>query len=198
MKPLFGSSCCVIKSFTERLIFNYESGDLEVVEKNDVIKPQVDDDDPYEPVNANRNDDITKRILAKRGVNERPCTAMSVKRHLEYNIKSFIDQHANHTTTTKSAGNLFRRETRNHSFRAMQSIPIRSRFESIDIKDPAGAAESRKFVVNTKYEVQTLEKPKSIKWLRIRRLTLFLQSIFYSEYKLSKILLQCKYNQNGV
>jgi hypothetical protein len=164
-----------------------------VVEENDVIKTQNDVTIVEQEHRVLRSGTIVKKILAKRDTNERPCTAMSIKRNLEYNIKAFIGQH--NDSRGLNSGRIV--ETRNHSFCEMQCMPIRPKFEPIDIKDPLGAVDSRKFVVNTKYEVQTLEKPKCIKWLRIRRLSLFLQSIFYSEYKLAKILLQCKYNGSG-
>jgi hypothetical protein len=179
------------KSFSERLTFNYESGDLEIIEENEVIK-SANDKNQVEDHRIIHSGKIIKKILSKRESGERPCTAKSVKRNLEYNIKTFIGEHSK-----KSAFDSNRTETRNHSFREIESMAIKAKIEPIDIKDPRGAKDSRKFVVNTKYEVQTFEKPKSIRWLRIRRLSLFLQSIFYSEYKLAKILLQCKFNGNG-
>jgi hypothetical protein len=66
-----------------------------------------------------------------------------------------------------------------------------------DRKDPRAASESKISIINSQYNVKILKKPQSMKWLRVRRLSLFLQSNFYSEYKLAKLLSQCKLNTNG-
>ena len=81
-------------------------------------------------------------------------------------------------------------QVNNHSFKDIDLIPIESRIDPSDLKDPKHAIESKIPVVNTKYMVNVLKKPYSMKWLRNRRLTLFLQSELYSEFKLAMILSQ--------
>jgi hypothetical protein len=81
-------------------------------------------------------------------------------------------------------------QVNNHSFKDIDLIPIESRIDPSDLKDPKHAIESKIPVLNTKYMVNVLKKPYSMKWLRNRRLTLFLQSELYSEFKLAMILCQ--------
>jgi hypothetical protein len=77
-----------------------------------------------------------------------------------------------------------------HSFKDIDLIKIEARIEPSDLKDPKATAEARIPVISTRYSVNTLKKPFSLKWLRNRRLTLFLQSEFYTEFKLAMILAQ--------
>jgi hypothetical protein len=77
-----------------------------------------------------------------------------------------------------------------HSFRDLVLFEIKSLINPTDLKDPVAAQESRIPVINTKYRVNVLKKDFCMKWLRSRRLTLFLQSQFYSEYKMACVLAQ--------
>ncbi len=78
----------------------------------------------------------------------------------------------------------------NHSFKDIDLIRIESRIEPTDLKDIKASKEAKIPKVNTLYNVSVLKKPFSMKWLRSRRLTLFLQSELYSEFKLAMILAQ--------
>ena len=78
----------------------------------------------------------------------------------------------------------------NHSFKDIELIRIESRIEPTDLKDIKASKEAKIPKVNTLYNVSVLKKPFSMKWLRSRRLTLFLQSELYSEFKLAMILAQ--------
>jgi hypothetical protein len=69
-------------------------------------------------------------------------------------------------------------------------IPIEARIDTASLKDPKAAAEARVHKIHTRYSVNALKKPFSLKWLRNRRLNLFLQSEFYNEFKLAMILAQ--------
>lgn len=77
----------------------------------------------------------------------------------------------------------------NHSFKDLSLIPIKPHTaESIprnkmhtEIKIPT--------IKNT-YNVKVLKKPFSMKWLNSRRLSLFLQSDFYNEFRLAMLLTQ--------
>lgn len=77
-----------------------------------------------------------------------------------------------------------------HSFKDLDLIRIEARIDTADLKDPKAAADARIPVVNTRYSVNALKKPFSLKWLRTRRLALFLQSELYNEFKLAMILAQ--------
>jgi len=77
-----------------------------------------------------------------------------------------------------------------HSFKDIDLIKIEAILEPSELKDPKATAEANQPNINTKYNVNALRKPFSMKWLRNRRLTLFLQSDFYNEFKLATILSQ--------
>jgi hypothetical protein len=82
-----------------------------------------------------------------------------------------------------------------HSFKDIDLIKIEPRIEPTELKDPIASAESKIPVINTRYLVNILKKPYSLKWLRNRRLALFLQSELYNEFKLGMVLAQlAKFN----
>jgi hypothetical protein len=92
---------------------------------------------------------------------------------------------------------LFRQVT-SHSFKDIDLIKIESRIEPSELKDPVASAQAKIPVVKTRYHVNVLKKPYSMKWLRNRRLILFLQSELYNEFKLGMILAQlAKFNNDG-
>ena len=77
-----------------------------------------------------------------------------------------------------------------HSFRDLDLIAIEARIDTASLKDPKAAAEQRIPKINTNYAVSALKKPFSLKWLRNRRLNLFMQSELYNEFKLAMIIAQ--------
>jgi hypothetical protein len=81
-------------------------------------------------------------------------------------------------------------EINNHSFKDIDLIKITPWIEPKDLKDPKAAYEAKIPVIKNKYSVNIIKKPFSMKWLRNRRLTLFLQSEFYNEFKLAMIFAQ--------
>ena len=81
-------------------------------------------------------------------------------------------------------------EINNHSFKDIDLIKITPWIEPKDLKDPKAAYEAKIPIIKNKYSVNIIKKPFSMKWLRNRRLTLFLQSEFYNEFKLAMIFAQ--------
>lgn len=73
------------------------------------------------------------------------------------------------------------KETRNHSFKDVELVPIKPVF------DPYGPKQNA-LTIDTNYQVIVLKKPASLRWLRTRRLMLFMQSSLYCEFKLARIL----------
>jgi hypothetical protein len=87
------------------------------------------------------------------------------------------------------------KQVNSHSFRDLDLIKIEPRIEPSELKDPVASAQAKIPVVKTRYTVNVLKKPYSMKWLRNRRLVLFLQSELYNEFKLAMILAQlAKFN----
>lgn len=78
----------------------------------------------------------------------------------------------------------------NHSFKDIDLVPITSWIEPKDLKDPKAALDSKIPVIKNRYLVNVIKKPFSIKWLKNRRLSIFLQSEFYNEFKLAMIFAQ--------
>ena len=90
------------------------------------------------------------------------------------------------------------RKANNHSFKEISLTKIESYLEPTSLKDPVEYLNNHVPTLNTKYTVSVLKKPFSMKWLRSRRLALFLQSDFYNEFKLAYLLAQCAvYNYNS-
>lgn len=87
------------------------------------------------------------------------------------------------------------KQVNSHSFRDIELIKIEPRIEPTELKDPVASAQAKLPVVNTRYMVNILKKPFSMKWLRNRRLILFLHSELYNEFKLAMMLAQlAKFN----
>jgi hypothetical protein len=88
------------------------------------------------------------------------------------------------------------KQVNSHSFKDIDLIKIEPRIEPTELKDPVASAQAKIPVVKTRYTVNVLKKPYSMKWLRNRRLVLFLQSELYNEFKLGMILAQlAKFNK---
>ena len=116
-----------------------------------------------------------------------------------HNFKSLtsvnnVDHRTDDETKSEKSQDVRRKELLNqinqHSFKDIDLIRIESRIEPSDLKDLKAAQEAKIPKVQTVYNVNVLKKPYSMKWLRNRRLTLFLQSELYSEFKLAMILSQ--------
>ena len=77
------------------------------------------------------------------------------------------------------------KQVQNHSFKDLSLIEIKpnlmSSLEAVEAEIP---------VVDNTYQVKILKKPYSMKWLNNRRLSLFLQSDIYNEFKLAMLLSQ--------
>ncbi len=152
--------------------------------------------------------DKTKK---KKDESQLSSTAEGVKKKIETQLKSIIkkngqtkleplnegkpgDRIKSITTLKNKQRELKKKELldqiNKHSFKDIDLIKIEAILEPSELKDPKTAAEAKLAVINTKYNVNTLRKPFSMNWLRNRRLTLFLQSDFYNEFKLAMILSQ--------
>jgi hypothetical protein len=205
-----------LQTFSQRVKFNYETGELEILEENE-------ENYNYESQNNNvnldlkeedhlndKNSKIEKRSKTEKNILKRSSSSLSsrgenVKRSLEKKLKSIIKNHEKKSISKEepksaalSSYKKFSKEAFNHSFKDIELIPITSLIEPSDRKDPIAASEAKVSIVNTNYSVKVLKKPQSMKWLRVRRLSLFLQSSYYSEYKIAKLLSQCKLDSNGI
>lgn len=185
---------------------------MELIENNN---EQENEKKTYENYNYNAlNDDKDEeetfrkqaiiRSLSKRSMSSFSSTAGNVKKKLENQIKTIIKIHdkENDRISVKSARHptsfkVISKEAINHSFKYIELVPINSFIEPTDLKDPKASAEAKIPIINTKYNVKILKKPQSMIWLRTWRLSLFLQSTFYNEYKIAKLLSHCKLNSHG-
>lgn len=80
----------------------------------------------------------------------------------------------------------------NHSFKDLKLIEMKSNLK--EVKNPLEKPVIP--VVNSVYCVKTLKKPYSMKWLNARRLSLFLESELYLEFKLATLLSQYDLDNN--
>ena len=164
--------------------FNFVSGDLELIDKSE-----------------------NESLLSNGDISKDPayCKAGVVKKKLETQLKSIIKTHSavnsnknvDHISFVENLprlksskkDDLLIKQVDNHSFKDIDlidiqpSIPI-DKIEFKNKNDPSIP------VLNTTYKVNVLKKPFSMKWLFFRRLSLFLQSDLYNEFKLAMILLQ--------
>lgn len=161
------------------------SGDLELI------------DDSVEDGDENKTP-LRKRDLEPYG------KAFNVKKRLETQLKSIIKTHSASNQRlnehSKISFDLPRiksskkedllKQVANHSFKDIDLIKIQPCSEQIDFRTVDVP------VLNTTYKVNVLKKPFSMKWLFFRRLSLFLQSDLYNEFKLAMILLQCQILDN--
>ena len=136
-----------------------------------------------------------KSIIRQSSTNSTPSNqnfkSFSSMNHNTINNESHLDEEIKRIEKTYEhrRKELFN-QINNHSFKDIDLIRIESRIEPSDLKDLKAAQEAKIPKVNTIYNVNVLKKPYSMKWLRYRRLTLFLQSELYSEFKLAMILSQ--------
>jgi hypothetical protein len=190
---------------SEKLKFNFVSGDLELIE------------------DSNENISNKSVINGKRelSANEQVAygQAAVVKKKLENQLKSIIKTHSgfnnnvnssrlnsrlnnqpsrisfkdidlhNIKSARKEKEDLLKHQVENHSFKDIDLIEIQSCIDQIEFKSKN---ESEIPVLNNTYKVNVLKKPFSMKWLFLRRLSLFLQSELYNEFKLGMLLLQCQ------
>lgn len=164
-------------SLGERVKFNFVSGDLEYI------------DNDSSTGKGNEIKDLIKNRLDRPLIRQVQTTAELVKKNLEFQLKSIIKNNTDCSETDREREILV--QAGNHAFKDLDLIPIESCFEPSALKDPLAAAQSKIPILKTRYSVNVLKKPFSMKWLRYRRLTLFLQSDLYSEFKLAMILAQC-------
>lgn len=164
-------------SLGECVKFNFVSGDLEYIDCDNSTK------------RVNEFKDLIKTGLDRPTNKQVQTTAELVKKKLEFQLKSIIKK--NHDGSEEEREREILAQAGNHAFKDLDLIPIESRLEISDLKDPLAAAQSKIPILKTRYSVNVLKKPFSMKWLRYRRLTLFLQSDLYSEFKLAMILAQC-------
>ena len=115
----------------------------------------------------------------------------SLSMYTNNNNQTRADEEVNRIEkTSESRKKELLNQVNNHSFKDIELIRIESRIEPTDLRDLKAAHDAKIPKVNTLYNVNVLKKPYSMKWLRNRRLTLFLQSELYSEFKLAMILAQ--------
>jgi hypothetical protein len=178
-----------LKGLSEKLKFNFVSGDLELIE-NEENRDKA-------PLRRDRQDEAA---LSK---------AVVVKKKLETQLKSIIKTHSaknasrinsrlnepskisfKEVENPRSRKDELLKQVGNHSFKDIQLIEI----------DPLNRSQrdtSQEVpVLDTTYKVNVLKKPFSMKWLYYRRLSLFLQSELYNEFKLGMILHQCQLLNN--
>ena len=90
------------------------------------------------------------------------------------------------------------RQVHNSSFKDLDLIKIEPYLEVNSLKSPVEYINQHTPHLNTRYNVHVLKKPFSMKWLKNRRLALFIQSEFYNEFKLAFLLAQCAlFNYNS-
>ncbi|CAF0779308.1 unnamed protein product [Brachionus calyciflorus] len=183
-------------SLGERVKFNFVSGDLEYLDDEGDFTQSTHMDSTHSEI---KNDYRIKEILKTkydRSLFSKPSsTAEIVKKNLEAQLKSIIKKNPTEQNQLNGNYDLNReqeilQQINKHSFKDLDLIRIESRLEPSELKDPKAAAKSKISVLKTKYSVNILKKPFSMKWLKYRRLTLFLQSELYSEFKLAMILAQ--------
>ena len=107
---------------------------------------------------------------------------------IQYNNETKVDDQFSREKTNEIRKKEMLNQINNHSFKDIDLIRIESRIEPTDLKDIKAAKEAKIPKLNTLYNVNVLKKPFSMNWIRSRRLTLFLQSELYSEFKLALIL----------
>lgn len=167
----------VSPSLGERVKFNFASGDLEYIDTDD--SPEKDNDIK----------ELIRKGYDRPSPKQVTTTAEMVKKNLEFQLKSIIKKNPDGSETDREREILA--QAGNHAFKDLDLIRIESRLEPTNLKDPVAASHSKIPIVKTRYSVNVLKKPFSMKWLRYRRLTLFLQSELYSEFKLAMVLAQC-------
>jgi hypothetical protein len=189
------------------LKFNHITGDLELIEDlNKEKNDKKEDSNDFLSLKA-------KKEKKAKDESQLSSTAEGVKQKVETQLKSIIkkngrtkleplnDGQRNDRVQTASTLKNKQREKElkkkelldqinKHSFRDIDLIKIEAILQPSELKDPKATAEAKLPNIHTKYDVNTLRKPFSMKWLRNRRLTLFLQSNFYNEFKLAMILSQ--------
>lgn len=195
-------------SLVEKVKFNFVSGDLELIENELESASQI--------ISARSETKESDKIILKPKIGKQSplpkpqSTAEFVKKKLEGQLKSIIKK-----APTSSNGRMSSKSNKSykstksekheiaeaknkqmfeqvnkHSFKDLDLIKIESAIEPTDLKDPKATAEAKIPVLKTRYSVNVLKKPFSMSWLRYRRLTLFLHSELYSEFKLAMILAQ--------
>ncbi|RNA26889.1 regulator of G- signaling 22 [Brachionus plicatilis] len=174
----------VSPSLGERVKFNFVSGDLEYIDTDD--SPEKDNDIK----------ELIRKGYDRPSPKQVTTTAEMVKKNLEFQLKSIIKKNPDGSETDREREILA--QAGNHAFKDLDLIRIESRLEPTNLKDPVAASHSKIPIVKTRYSVNVLKKPFSMKWLRYRRLTLFLQSELYSEFKLAMVLAQCAMFNNEI
>lgn len=184
------------------------SGDLELIE-NEFENSSIFKED-YEATDRTESKNFVTSKHTDRVPKRPESTAEHVKKKLETQLKSIIKKtprnqllpvngrlssiSKNETIDLKvqssDKNHQILKQIDNHSFKDINLIKIESSIEPSELKDPIATAESKIPVLKTRYSVNVLKKPYSMKWLRNRRVTLFLHSEFYSEFKIAMVLAQ--------
>lgn len=176
-------------SLGERVKFNIVSGDLEYIDESDGLFDKSLTDLDKDNIKELINNKLDRPVR-----NNPSSTAELVKKNLEVQLKSIIKKTQNVKTPNLDALDFKEQEilsqAYNHSFKDIDLVRIESRLEPSELRDPKAAAESKIPTLKTRYSVNILKKPFSMDWLKTRRLTLFLQSELYSEFKIAMILAQ--------
>ena len=140
--------------------------------------------------------------MKKKPLHRAISTAETVKKNLKSQLKIIIKNHSSiHPTLDASANSPRKSSTKimrsnllkqvdNHSFKSSEIFPIQSIIKPSNLKDPKAISQAKIPSVKTKYQVKIIKKPYSMKWLHNRRLSLFLQSDLYHEFKLGMLLAQ--------
>ena len=81
-------------------------------------------------------------------------------------------------------------QVENHSFKDLNLIPIKPNTADESIRRRNQVVEIKIPTIKNTYNVKVLKKPFSMKWLNSRRLSLFLESDYYNEFRLAMLLTQ--------
>jgi hypothetical protein len=166
------------------------SGDLELIESEEKS-------DNKTPLRRDRPDETaySKAVVVKKKLETQLKSI--IKNHSAKNASSRLNSRLNNEPSKisfKEADNPRSRKDEllkqvdNHSFKDIQLIEI----DTLNKSQRDASQEAAVPVLDNTYKVNVLKKPFSMKWLYYRRLSLFLQSELYNEFKLGMILHQCQ------
>jgi len=190
---------------TEKLKFNFVTGDLELIEEaangneqfqssslrflnktNPVLKPN----EAARSIKYNLTTQL--KSIIKNQTDE--ITARKLFSSLSLGKQSFVSYSLNNLTDsdmyTRRQKELLSQKVDNHSFKDLDLIEIQPFFNEKIIKNPEEVLQSQIPIVQNSYSVKVLKKPYSMQWLNSRRLGLFLQSELFIEFQLAMLLSQ--------
>lgn len=165
------------------------SGDLELIDDS-----APEDNDRQQEVNKSENVYGNAVVVKKKLETQlksiiKTHSAAHPNRNVEHSRISFIDLPR---LKSSKKDEILIKQVDNHSFKDIDLIQIQPSIPIDKIEFKNSKNDSLIPVLNTTYKVNVLKKPFSMKWLFFRRLSLFLQSDLYNEFKLAMILSQCQ------